>query len=246
LKNILTRIFRESEDEENESGSEPEEDVSGEEGSEDEDDKDASRPYMKLIKSFTEGSDRSNTKRRKLDHSDGPQTTSNEDKLAGDDEGGPEDVDLVEEPEEDPGEMLTEGYLDDEDDQPDTSDPFETHFANPDEASVSKNVKASEKDEWATKRFASKGLRIVGSVPKTGDEDEISLPSPISGPSALKLKRRLQVSIEKKRPKFDTVEQTLAPHVSGYDDVLYCNRSAVNGESIRRLACLHAVNHVFK
>jgi len=42
------------------------------------------------------------------------------------------------------------------------------------------------------------------------------------------------------------LEATLASHIFNYQDLLFPVRSTANAESIRRLACLHAMNHVLK
>lgn len=83
--------------------------------------------------------------------------------------------------------------------------------------------------------------------PDTGDEnDRITVPGPVSSPANLSLKHKLQESAAVKNFSFDAVEQSLAPYMFGYRDLHYCNRSSNNGKSVRQLACLHALNHVFK
>lgn len=199
---------------------------------------------MALIKSFTESSRNSapQAKRRKLDHSRPDETTSRQVDESSDEDGTGDDVDQVDEPEEEPEEVMV-GDESDEDDEPDSSDPFETHFAAPDETESSKRLRAVQKGEWKSKRNLAKSLRIVQEEPK--DSDFTSL-APISRLSDLKLKQRLHQVMSSKHPELDRAEQRVAPFLFNYHDALYCNRNATNGDSIRRMICLHAVNHVFK
>lgn len=205
---------------------------------------------MALIKSLTEDHSAPSAKRRKLDH----QTTATEkpqDGPANVERDQAEDADFVEEAEEDPEEADAEDALDadedDEEEKVDTSDPFESHFAVIDEAAVTRRLQAIEEAKWTTKKVVSKGAKSILNAPDTGNEsDQISVPTLISSPSDLSLKHRLQESMAGKKSKFDAVEQSLAPHIFGYQDLYFCNRTLGNGKSLRRLACLHALNHVFK
>ncbi len=77
------------------------------------------------------------------------------------------DIDLVEEAEEDPENAAPEDLFDDDDDEGDKSEPFESHFANPDEKSVPEKVKVVEHGQWQMQRVATKTARILISSPKT-------------------------------------------------------------------------------
>lgn len=220
-----------------------------EDGSDEEDSVDA-RPYMALIKSLTEDSGAPSAKRRKLDHQGAPNETPM-DKHADLEKDSAEDPDFVEEPEEAPDEADTEGVFDededDEDEKIDTSDPFDSHFVAVDEASLARRLKAIADGKWTTKKAAAKGTRTVLNGPDTGDDsDQVLVPSPVLRAADLPLKHKLLETGAVKKMKFDAVEQSLAPYVFGYNDVLYCDRTIANGESLRRMACLHALNHVFK
>lgn len=245
--------YSDSEDESNQEESDIEEgDDDVEDVSEDEaDSKSTARPYMTLIKSLTDESAAPRAKRRKLDHEtaqpEGPKKQP-EDEQMDVDADKVEDVDFVEELEEAAEETAAEDAFDqdDEDDAVDSSDPFHSHFSAPDEETIARRLKAIEDANWATKKVAVKGTRIVLSAPDTGDkDDEISVPASITNASDLHLKHKLADSMKEKR-KLDGLEQSLAPHVFGYRDLLFCQRSLNNGKSMRRLACLHALNHVFK
>lgn len=250
-------LFRSDSEEDSDGGSaeeggsdgEPDEMVDLEDGLEDEDESTTdARPYAALIKSLTEDAGAPSAKRRKLDHQAAPseipkdQPTITEEDTA-------LDVDFVEEVEDGPDDVDAEDAFDEEDDDDDKidkADPFDQHFVAIDEGRLTTRLKAIEDTKWTTKK-ASKGWRTVLNVPDTGDDsDQISLPTPISSPSELPLKHKLQESITKNSIKLTSIEKSLAPYIFGYNDVLYCNRTLANGQSIRRLACLHALNHVFK
>lgn len=233
-----------SEDESNVSEEEIEE--SAEEDEEEE--AQSGQPYMTLLKSFQSTQ---KAKKRKLDHQpeeEGPNKatkTEDDDNSDGeDDEEVKEDVDAVDEPEEDPQDAPLEDLFD-EDDDLDDSDPFETHFAAPEESTFQTRIKAIQANKWRTDRIAQNSNRIYYNTPQTDDLAERKLPHAISGVADLKLKQRLAESMAK-HTEFDETEKTVAPLLFNYQDMLYCNRTVASSESIRRMACLHALNHVFK
>ncbi len=74
----------------------------------------------------------------------------------------------------------------------------------------------------------------------------MAVPGPVSGPSSLKLKKKLNDVMLSKRPKFDPAEQEIAPFVFNYHDTFFCERTPAVAGSLRRMAALHALNHIFK
>lgn len=155
-------------------------------------------------------------------------------------------IDDVEEEEEGP-ETAIEGAMDDDDsDEEDSDDPFEAHFASPDDNILARRLKnlKSKQAAWATKKVVTKLGKAVVSIPDS--EEEAAMPPSISGPGQLKLKQKLVGPITKMREKFDDTEKVIAGAVFNNRDLLYCDRNPQNAEKLRRLTCLHAVNHVFK
>lgn len=158
----------------------------------------------------------------------------------------PHDVDEVLEDEEGP-EIATDGTFDGDDDNGDSSDPFESHFANPDGKVVSKRLVSIQKLQWSTYKTVLQNFgRVTVSVPEDDSNATTAFPTPIPDTGALKLKQKLAQSISKQRPVLDTIEKRVAPCIFGYHDVLFCERNTTNSETLRRLTCLHAVNHIFK
>jgi len=218
-------------------------DLNLDDDSEDEEEVSSARPYMALLQSLT-GDAGPQAKKRKLHHQ--PSTSSLEPHaLEGETPAAPEgDVDLVEEAEDGPDAALAEEAEDDEDDE-DASDPFESHFASPDNAVVAKQVKALQEARLQTERSIWQGLRTVTTYPQLGDHTP-DLPDPISGLDDLKLKQKLKDSASRKIGPLDDEQQLLAPLIFNYRDILFDRRAVENAESLRKTVCLHVLNHIFK
>ncbi len=158
-----------------------------------------------------------------------------------------QDVDKVEEEEEGPETAVDGVFEEDEHEIDDVSDPFELRFANPDDNLLSRRLKALEKSQWA---FQKSSLPQVGkAVIYFPDDTEGSgriMPVAITSPSGLKLKQKLAISLTKRTTMFDPLEQSIASYLFNYNDILFCERTSANSERLRRLTCLHAVNHIFK
>lgn len=60
------------------------------------------------------------------------------------------------------------------------------------------------------------------------------------------LKQRLKLPAARLLPAFDKVTGSLASDISSYRDVLFPSRTHGYAEGLRRLVCLHSLNHVFK
>jgi U3 small nucleolar RNA-associated protein 25 len=228
--------------------SEEEEAASEDESSDDEDEEEvpAVRPYAALIQSLAAESG-PRAKRRKLDHTHQSEDKLNESKLEDPtlEEEDSKDRDDVEEAEEGP-ETATDDFQDEEELE-DASDPFESHFADPDNNLLSQRLKSLQQTQWDTKKIAlSIGGKAVISVPKSNDSEALNALASISGPEELKLKQRLSGAAIKQRPIFNKLEGSVAPFIFNYRDILFCDRHPANAESLRRLTCLHAVNHIFK
>lgn len=213
--------------------------------SDEEDDEETQAPtqsYMSLMRSLQESAP--NAKRRKLDH-EGQGSAKDEESDEDEDDDEDRDVDSVDEAEEDPADAGPEDLFD-EDDDLDSTDPFELHFSEPKEEEVQPRLNAIKGGKWRTERVAGKSTRIYLNTPDTGNAEAKTLPAAVSGISDLKLKKKLHESMEPTHSKFDQIEQTVAPLLFNYQDLLYCNRTVANSESVKRMTCLHALNHIFK
>lgn len=182
-------------------------------------------------------------KRRKIQHESTTSITSENGVAATTETVQNDDVDEVEEGPE----TATEGVLEnDDEDGEDDEDPFGSHFANPDENVLGQRLKAIQKNQWTSHKVILPGVgRAMLSMPQSEGSTMVTS-KPVIGADDLKLKQKLVAAMSKIRPKFNQLEQSLASLIFGYQDTLFCERNVKNAESLRRLACLHAVNHVFK
>ncbi|KAE8445312.1 rRNA-binding ribosome biosynthesis protein utp25 [Mollisiaceae sp. DMI_Dod_QoI] len=205
----------------------------------------AIRPYTALMQSLSSES-APQSKRRKLDHTSDAAANKKENSGMRDHDSVAADGDQVQEPEEGP-ETATDGLLEEvEDDLVDASDPFEAHFADPDDNLLAQRLKSVQQNRWTGQKVVLPEVgRAVLSFPQSEITKSFSTES-VSGPKELKLKQKLATAMSKHKPAFDILERHLAPIIFNYQDVLYCERKTSNSENLRRLICLHAVNHVFK
>ncbi|TAQ90197.1 hypothetical protein B7494_g1468 [Chlorociboria aeruginascens] len=183
------------------------------------------------------------SKRRKLDHVLEPNSRGIPDREQTVEE--IEDMDHVEEAEEGP-ETAADDLLEDQDSK-DSSDPFEAHFANPDNNILSTRLKSIQNSQWTAQKKVLPNLgKVIFNLPGCSDSPSIAVLPLILGPGELKLKQKLADVVVKQKPTFDTLESSIGSFIFNYQDTLYCDRSPVISESLRRLVCLHAINHVFK
>ncbi|KAL7767850.1 hypothetical protein ACKLNR_002151 [Fusarium oxysporum f. sp. zingiberi] len=241
----------ESESSGSESGSAPEDTVMEDIDSEDDDDEHttSSKPYMALLQSFNNESSAPNAKRRKLDHKKSTQSQTEEDSSGEESHADDQDEDTEKDIDrsEDEAEEQVEEKLDDEDDSEDEenpTDPFDVHFAHPNDNTVSQRVKSVQKNDWATKRALLHNMRATILYP--GSDTGSEIPKPIAGLEGLQLKQKLRETSSRKIGDFDALQRNLGPLIFNYNDVLFCDRTVQNSDSLRELACLHALNHVFK
>jgi U3 small nucleolar RNA-associated protein 25 len=203
-------------------------------------------PFLTLMKSLSENAAHK-SKRRKLDHVpsgttlvvDPPSTTLADEVQV--DQDAPEEPSKLAEDSED--EIASD---DDDQELPDILDPFKTHFSEPKETDVAKKIKAIQMDDWHAKKSLVESSRMLFTLPTIADADGFTPPAPILRPSELSLKKKLSDAATAQRATLDYTEQKIAPLLFQYYDTLFCERTVSNGPSLRRLACLHAVNHLSK
>lgn len=233
------RDLDESEDEQApfEEESEPEdEDISDDE--EVEEVKPASKAYSQLLQSFQQDAEpeERKAKRRKIAALE-PIVVVNEEREVQDAllEGDQQEHD-------DQGEEI------DAEDETTASDPFEIHFASPDENELSQKLKDVENKLWkAEKSTFGKHMSRTTSIPNCAKHG--SLPRKVMRSATdLPLKERLARNIKTSGvPSLSTeLERIVAAHVFEYQDVMLGNRTPSNAAALRSMASLHAVNHILK
>lgn len=218
------------------------------------------RPYNALLQSFQQSAPREEPPRKKR-RTDGeayssgrPRATSlPEEGLAEDGNIEAEDQDgeaegADDDQEEDIDEAADDHQeLDEIHEEEDASDPFEVHFANPDDNVLARRLKAIAGNQWETHRmpFGTLGKCSL-SIAKDDSSSQPPKPHSVTSVKQLKLKKRLEEPAQKLMPEFDGMERALTPYIFDYHDVLFGARTVHNAESLRRLWCLHALNHIFK
>lgn len=132
------------------------------------------------------------------------------------------------------------------DDEEDASDPFESHFANPDENELSKNLKTIAANGWDTRKTQLENLGTASVSYPQGCLSKSTTKRSLRSPRQLKLKKRFIEPAQKVIPEFTALEGAIAPIIFEYQDLLFGARSVSNAGNLRRLVCLHALNHIFK
>ncbi|KHN96950.1 digestive-organ expansion factor [Metarhizium album ARSEF 1941] len=204
----------------------------------------AARPYMTLLQSFHDSSG-STAKRRKLDHSSHsqPGNSSNYEDTNAPSQQDREDLDDIDEAEDfDNNDDQLEEEADSEDDA-ELMDPFDVHFAHPNDRAVGQAVKAAKDNDWATTRAFISSFRATMMSAGAGSEIEVPHPCGIEG---LKLKQKLQEMASKKMDMLDATQKAILPLLFEYMDIFHCERTVKNATALRQVVCLHALNHVFK
>ncbi|KAG9246285.1 U3 small nucleolar RNA-associated protein 25 [Calycina marina] len=202
-----------------------EEDLSSD--ADDEEELPSKSSYATLLESLTSGPQ---AKRRKIIHVQEPMPVIEVTKLS-----------IVSEP------VIADSEEDSDDELEDASDPFEVHFADPDENILSKRLEALQLSQWSTQRVVLPNSETgVLSIPGAGETPSGHTFSKVRNSSDLKLHKKLVSIVEEQRPQFDELESTVAPLMFNYQDMLFYERKVSNVESLRRLVCLHAINHIFK
>ncbi|KAJ2903202.1 hypothetical protein MKZ38_010238 [Zalerion maritima] len=129
-------------------------------------------------------------------------------------------------------------------------DPFHNHYSEPDEKDVAKKILAIKNSKWDMVRVAtklSKNVVVMPDVDGSSATANISFPPPVLDASTLNLKKRLQNGLgDSWEEGFDEEEQSFASLLFNYHDMLYCKRTHVNAPKLRKLLCLHALNHCLK
>ncbi|GAB7348295.1 hypothetical protein MBLNU459_g6275t1 [Dothideomycetes sp. NU459] len=147
---------------------------------------------------------------------------------------------------EENGELQDEDVVDDiGDEDEDVGDPFGVHFANPDDNELSRRLNSININDWRTEK-----IKLADEATVTTSQPASAVPShnrkPIQSVKQLNLKKRLADTAQKHIPHLGPLEQALTPHIYNYEDVLCGARTVENAASLRRLASLHALNHIYK
>ncbi|KAL4888420.1 U3 small nucleolar RNA-associated protein 25 [Aspergillus ambiguus] len=217
------------------------------EASSDEEDQ-TGQSYNELLQLLQPADSKTPTrKKRKVDHTgeDRPKKRKTETVVV-DEEASAGADDLQQQEPSDEEDATLEDVNDDaaDSDEEDGNDPFESHFASPPEAALTKRIQAVGANQWTTaKKESPDGLRLVRTVP---DGSDASFLPAMKNLSHVKLKKKLQEPATTTVPTISGHAQHLAPYIFDYQDVLYGARTSSNAGLMRDILAAHATNHVLK
>jgi U3 small nucleolar RNA-associated protein 25 len=136
---------------------------------------------------------------------------------------------------------------------------FDKHFGAPDEDELAQRLKRIEANEWATKKLDA-GTGKAGNpwkaqqsahnntgkgVLQVPSADEKALDRPkFKSTRNIGLKSKLVENAQKEIGDFDDLDQSIAPSLFSYQDILFGARTPQNAGRLRDLTCLHALNHI--
>lgn len=126
----------------------------------------------------------------------------------------------------------------------DMTDPFETHFANPEDNELSRRLESIKNSKWKTSEGRSSLGRTVTVLPEVNREETPAVRG--SGIRNMCLKRKLKDRGKECAARHRGVGSGIVEHLSACRDVMYGGRTPTNAEGLRTLTCLHALNHVLK
>nr|OQO30698.1 hypothetical protein B0A51_01973 [Rachicladosporium sp. CCFEE 5018] len=135
---------------------------------------------------------------------------------------------------------------DDLDENASMLDPFELHFADPDDNELTSRLRDAQAGKWRVekKRVSHDGTLSI-SLPESAPAT-IAQVDHHTSVADVSLKQKLVDPSRKHIGKFDDIQRVMSPHLFEYRDLLISNRTPSNAGSLRSLACLHALNHVLK
>lgn len=157
-----------------------------------------------------------------------------------------DDVDRAEEP-EDAEDSGTDDIT--ADDPEDEYDPFPRHLEDFEPNALEQKILAVKQNAWSSEKQNTKTQwsSTLKSPAVPGPKPELGSGSAtVSTVEDLVLKQKLRGPAKARLASMDGLTGSLAYAIFHYRDVLFSHRTLENSTSIRKLACLHALNHVFK
>ena len=136
---------------------------------------------------------------------------------------------------------------------------FDQHFGNPNEDELAKRLKRIAENEWTTKKLEAGPVKAVNPWKTQGSSHidtgrgVLQVPSPddkalerprFKNTRNIGLKAKLVENAQKEIGDFNDLEQTIAPSLFSYQDLLFGARTVQNAGRLRDLTCLHALNHI--
>jgi U3 small nucleolar RNA-associated protein 25 len=147
-------------------------------------------------------------------------------------------------------EDLQEPGQDDEeesaDEDEDAADAFDAHFAKPDDNELSRNLQEIIDKKWYSCSFLrngnSKWTVLKPGAALVSEEYHENFPEP----SSFQIKQKLSSQAKEVLGGLNDPEKGFAASTMSYKDTLFGKRTVPNSPKLRSIACLHALNHIFK
>lgn len=141
-------------------------------------------------------------------------------------------------------------------------DPFLSHIADINATQFEQRIKDIEEDRWHTARSSSRpGLSCFSKVPLSASPADLAVSTfrcagdfpvrqllcqQLPSLNILQLKQRLKGPAIKLLGNVVTLRQDVSPSIFSYRDVLFSERTPSNADDIRKLSCIHLLNHLYK
>jgi U3 small nucleolar RNA-associated protein 25 len=214
----------------------------------------AVQPYNSLLEVFNINPDREEhrRKRRRIENP----TSQDQQSSHGSEQGTSEDDDDDDDDNDDNNEdgetenlaqKKAEETYESSDDEAERKDPYNTHFDSPDQQQLDSRIKAITDQGWDTAKREIPGLgRTLHYSPKGFTSEIRPKKNRADILSSAVIKKRLANSATRVLDSLTDSERAIAPYVMGYSDMLFGGRTAQNAAGLRKLSCLHVLNHVFK
>ena len=192
------------------------------------------QPYTSLLQSLNSQTERGAPQRKKQKFDSMPISKEDGNLFAA-------SLDEVEEPEE-----VENLGIHDFDDEEQPHDPFIRHleFENKE---LNLCIEAVKHNTWSTST-PSKDSRwsAILKAPQVRDVPLQIAPTSVCDIKDLHLKHKLRNSAQAQLPSLENLNGDLAFSIFHYRDVLFPNRTLQNSTDLRKLTCLHLLNHLFK
>lgn len=195
-------------------------------------------PYNALLQSLSANVPRAEPqrKRRKIQHIEAhqePTVAKYALDIAGESEEG---NDLVDDDAEEADNEEVSGH-----------DHFSKHISDRDEAELAHQVQDVKDNRWRTaKQIQEPGWSTIRKNPVSLETTYKDQNHSLLDFDGLCLKEKLKGPGRKFLLSLDPVAGTLASSILTYTDTLFPQRLLQNAESLRKIACLHSLNHIFK
>ncbi|KAL8831208.1 MAG: hypothetical protein Q9191_000989 [Dirinaria sp. TL-2023a] len=126
-------------------------------------------------------------------------------------------------------------------------DPFNEHVADPNEAQLERAVQEVEQGKYHTlKSNLQSGFLCSLMIPESHNHPSDASAAFLGRTEDFPLKQRLRAPAAKLLPFLTDACSHLARSIFDYQDVLFSERTLSNAEDLRKLICLHSINHIFK